>query len=155
MNSRVLPFTFCLEASTIRSKVVKNQISAERVKKIWSDAFSVNIPQEKLYFRQFLILCLIINIIVATSVGALSYFKVLPPQVPLFYGSPEGEDQLAANWMLIIPSVCAILFLIINSAISYFMKDEFLKKTLTASVFIATLLSIVTTLKIIGLVGNL
>ncbi|MBI2641494.1 hypothetical protein HYW87_02760 [Candidatus Roizmanbacteria bacterium] len=38
-------------------------------------------------------------------------FTKLPPQIPIFYSKPTGEDQLADVWMLIIfPIILNALF---------------------------------------------
>lgn len=80
--------------------------------------------------------------------------KSLPPEVPLFYGLPKTEEQLASSLSLIIPSLAALTIIIINLLISQFIKDRYLKSVLVlvgvAGVFFAT----ITTLKIIFLVGS-
>lgn len=80
--------------------------------------------------------------------------RSLPPEVPLFYGLPKTEEQIAPSLSLIIPSLAALTIIIINLLISQFIKDEYLKSVLVlvgvAGVFFAT----ITTLKIIFLVGS-
>jgi hypothetical protein len=80
--------------------------------------------------------------------------RSLPPEVPLFYGLPKTEEQLASSLNLIIPSLAALTIIIINLLISQFIKDTYLKSVLVlvgvAGVFFAT----ITTLKIIFLVGS-
>ncbi len=77
---------------------------------------------------------------------------LLPPQVPLFYGLPESEEQLAPTLGLIIPGVIALAICGINVLTAMFLEDEFLKKTLVASSFVAAFFATVTTLKIIWLI---
>lgn len=45
-------------------------------------------------------------------------FKRLPPQIPLYYSRPAGEENLANNYMIFIIPFLATLFIIINSFIS-------------------------------------
>lgn len=80
--------------------------------------------------------------------------KKLPPQVPLLYGAAEGEGQLVSSWGLTIPSLVSILVIILNAALASFSKDDFARKTLVLMALVVTLFSIVTTLKIIFLVGS-
>ena len=59
-------------------------------------------------------------------------FNNLPPQIPLFYSKPLGEDQLTDTWMIIIlPLLLNILFFI-NNFISrkFFSEHELAKKIL-------------------------
>ncbi|MEJ2441565.1 MAG: hypothetical protein P8Y06_01440 [Patescibacteria group bacterium] len=78
----------------------------------------------------------------------------LPPQIPLFYGLPEGEAQLAPSLSLIIPSLVSLVIMITNITISYFLKDEILKKFLITTAIGVSIFSIVTTIKIVLLVGS-
>ncbi len=97
--------------------------------------------------------------LVILAVVALS-LKYLPPQVPLFYGLPQSEDQLVPSWALIVPPAVSILIILANVSFSLlvfkndFAKDEFLKKTLILGGLLVSVFSIVTTIKIILLVGS-
>lgn len=106
-----------------------------------------NIPYIKLLYAS-----LTLNILLL--VFMFLFQDRIPPEVPLFYGYPDGEDQLAQKSSLIVPSLVSIVSIIINSVIAYFSKDEFVKKILIITGFAITFLSILTTLKIILLVGN-
>ena len=57
-------------------------------------------------------------------------FSSLPPQIPLFYSLPWGEDQLVDNWMiLILPVTMNFLFFINYFFYSkYFQGNIFIKK---------------------------
>lgn len=81
--------------------------------------------------------------------------KLIPPVVPLLYGKPTGEEQLTSRANLLIPPVLAIATNIINLALIQILKDNFLQKILLSLGFILTILSTITTLKIIFLIGNL
>ncbi len=57
-------------------------------------------------------------------------FNSLPPQIPLFFSRPWGEDQLVDTWMIIIlPLILNILFFI-NMWLykRFFLGNEFEKK---------------------------
>lgn len=103
-------------------------------------------------FKKFLISAFVLGLM---TIGLVLLFqKNLPPEVPLFYGLPKTEVQLASSLSLIIPSLAALGIIIINLLISQFIKDEYLKSVLVlagvAGIFFAT----ITTLKIIFLVGS-
>lgn len=80
--------------------------------------------------------------------------KRLPPEVPLFYGRAEGEAQLVDSWWLVVPSLFSILATSVNLTIASFLKDDFTKKVLVLSALVVALFSVITTFKIILLVGS-
>lgn len=100
------------------------------------------------------IVYLSLGIAVVTLLITLIVQRNLPPVVPLFYGYPEGEEQLAPSLYIALPSFIAIVISLANVAITFIIKDVFLKKTLIAAGFVVTLFSTITTLKIIFLVGS-
>ncbi len=79
----------------------------------------------------------------------------LPPQVPLYYGNVEGAEQLGPVSGLFIPPGFCLVFLLMNSIITKSYKDDFLSSLLVWSSVILTILSTITVLKIMMLVGNL
>ncbi len=85
-------------------------------------------------------------------VGLLFQF-VLPPEIPLFYGLPQTEDQLAPKIMIVIPSLIAIFVVIINSVLTTRIDNIFLIKSLWVASISVSLLSVVTIIKIVFLVG--
>lgn len=98
------------------------------------------------------IIALVANLFMI-AVTAISY-NFLPPVVPLYYGKAVSESMLAPSWALIIPSVMAILIMIVNFFISKWMlKDIFLKSVLSYTSIFITILSVITVIKIISLVG--
>ena len=42
----------------------------------------------------------------------------IPPQVPLFYGTVEGEDQLVPTLGLTIPGFLALIIIVINTILA-------------------------------------
>lgn len=104
-------------------------------------------------YKNYVATSIFINLIIVVSILILRS-SILPPQVPLFYGLAQGEEQLAPSAALTIPSLVSILILLINIAISFLFTDEFLKKTLVISGIATTFFSVITTLKIAFLVGS-
>jgi len=78
----------------------------------------------------------------------------LPPQVPLLYGLPEGEEQLVPRLLLILPNTLAIGITLINIGLTFVTKDLFMRKLLLVVPVVVTFLAVITTLKILFLVGS-
>lgn len=72
-----------------------------------------------------------------------------PPQVPLYYGLPRGEQQLTSSLSLTLPIAIASLFITLNSIVAYFTKLIFLKKILIFGSFFASLLATITVINIV------
>lgn len=102
-------------------------------------------------FTKEVAVALVVNLLVITFI--LFSQNSLPPKVPLFYGRPYGGEQLAPQYFLVIPPIAAIVIALINSTIIVFLKSDFLQKVLLVTVYTITLLSTITVLKIISLVG--
>jgi hypothetical protein len=81
--------------------------------------------------------------------------KLLPPEIPLFYGMAEGEEQIAKSIFIVIPNAVSLLILVVNSIIASYVKQDFYKKILITAGLISTFFSTITALKILFLVGNL
>lgn len=90
------------------------------------------------------------------AVLALTLFlakNLIPPVVPLFYGSAAGESQIVPSIGLYIAPGASFLILTLNSLIAGLIGNIFLKKILIISTFLFTVFMTITTLKIIFLVG--
>jgi len=107
---------------------------------------------EKLPLRHLFIISLIINGVLVLS-GLLAKF-ILPPEIPLYYGLPKNEDQLAKSIYIILPALISILITFTNTVLSIISTSIYLKKTLAFASISITILSIVATYKIIFLVGS-
>jgi hypothetical protein len=107
----------------------------------------------KLPFIRLVYISIAINLIGMLSVLFLK--KSIPPEVPLFYGLAEGESQLARREMLMIPSMVSLLIILINVSFALLVQNEFLKRTLIISSLVITLLSVITLVEIILLVGKI
>lgn len=117
------------------------------VKKNTDKGTSEILYKTELYY--FLMLNLVIIII------SLSIYKILPPEIPLFYGLPIGSSQIASKWLLSIPPISSLVILGVNVGLSKIVREEFLKKTLILSAMFITMLSTITTLKIIFLIASI
>lgn len=102
--------------------------------------------------NKFFFLPIVINFFIILFI--ISAKKYIPSEVPLYYGLPSGRQQLAPALALIIPSVSSVVVIILNSLLSLAVKNDFLKQALITSGFVYTLLSAITTLKIILLIGS-
>lgn len=116
------------------------------VSKISREKFE-RLPLKRFYVAAFF---LSLGIII---VGLISKF-ILPPEIPLFYGLPQSSKQLSTSIFLFIPSLISIFFTIINAYISTFIDNNYLKKVFAFSSVLVSVLSAITTLKIVFLVGG-
>lgn len=98
------------------------------------------------------IICFVVNLLVILLVLLLR--NNIPPQVPLFFGKAQGEEQLATQGALILPALLAIIVTVLNIILSTLFKDTFLQKVLIGVIVIATLLSTITIFRIVLLVGS-
>jgi len=107
-----------------------------------------DIPYKNILFASFVVNVLTICLVL------LFRKSHLPPVVPLYYGLPEGDGQIAPSIYLTIPSIIALGIILINSLITSLLKDDFLKKTLIIASLGTTFFSVITIIKIIFLVGS-
>lgn len=77
----------------------------------------------------------------------------LPPVVPLFYGKPVGAGILTSNYGLLIAPGVSLIITLLNLLISFIVKDSFTKRILIIAALFVTILTAVTVIKIITLVG--
>jgi hypothetical protein len=64
--------------------------------------------------------------------AVLLNFNHLPPQIPLLYSKPWGEDQLADVWMIIVLPFFLNGLYFLNNALyrRFFSGNEFVKKNI-------------------------
>lgn len=108
---------------------------------------------EKIPYLNFVYSSFLINIIIIVLI--LAFQKLLPSEIPLFYGLPRGNQQLTEAAGLIIPNFISLIVTIINSILTILIKSDFLKKSLSLASFMTALLSTITVVKIFLLVGNI
>ena len=102
-------------------------------------------------FYKYYLASIISNLLSSLCILIIRGF--LPPVVPLYYGQPIGSEQLAPNIFLFIIPATSLLITVINIIISKSVNDEFMKKLLAIASLVISLMSIVTLVKIIMLVG--
>lgn len=108
------------------------------------------IPDEAQIKRPFL---LGLTSLIFGGVIFLLLSNKLPPQIPLFYSKPWGEEQLGIIYFLGIPLLLSGAFLVINTiAASYLSDYPLLKKTLVIGAATVSVLASITVVKIILLV---
>jgi hypothetical protein len=90
-----------------------------------------------------------------TCLIALLAQVVLPPQIPLFYGLPVSTEQLSPSLGLLIPGGLGIVINSANLLLWLKIKDNYLKRILLISSYIVSFFAVITTIKIIFLVGSL
>ena len=76
-------------------------------------------------FRRFRLLYALIaaNLVIAAIL--ILRFNSLPPQIPLFYSKPPGEDQLADTWFILaLPLLMNILFFLNKFLYGRYFKDD-------------------------------
>jgi hypothetical protein len=98
------------------------------------------------------IVCLIVNLVVIVIIAIASSY--LPPQVPLLYGAPKGEEQLARQSFLMVPPIMVTAITILNTLLARFIKDRFLDRVIFGFTLVTTVLSTVTVVRILLLVGS-
>jgi hypothetical protein len=89
------------------------------------------------------------------TIAALIFLKDhIPPQVPLFYGLPEGEEQLTSTTGLTIPSFVALIVIVVNTILATIFENNFVRNSLVLTSFAVTLFATITTIKVLFLVGS-
>lgn len=132
------------------SNKVKKAINIKYWQKKMPKSSSINL--DRLPYKNYVYGAFAVN---AILIILIFIFKThLPPQIPLYYGLARGEQQLAENIYLSIPSLASSLILIANLVLAYFIKDEFIQKTLVISALAGSLLATITVTKIIFVVGS-
>ena len=145
-------YTLKLDSDMAEIKKRKG-FSSEKMKRLWSDSFGKNPKDTSLLpLRKMLLIAL------AVSFGFAAFSLLLriwlPPEIPLFYGLPEGNRQLASSWFIPLPSLVSTLIIVINTFLAALVKNEFLKRVLVFSAISVAAFSIVTTIKIFFLVAS-
>lgn len=104
-------------------------------------------------FKNYISAAGVIDII--TIIFVLFFQRALPPEVPLFYGLPQGEGQLAKPIFLLIPALLSLLVVALNTFLIRLVKNDFLEKVLAIASLATAVFAGITTFKIIFLVGNI
>lgn len=115
-------------------------------------SYQNTLEKTKIPFKKEITVTIIINLVLILLSSAS--ILILPPKIPLFYSLPEGEKQLADNFLIVLPNILSLLVIIVNIILANKSQDEYIKKILIFSGIAATFFATITTLKIIFLVGN-
>ena len=117
---------------------------------LFSQFFQIGDFWQKKYNRNLVTYTLIL-IFVQIIVLIFSYDD-LPPQIPLFYSLPWGQNQLAnTSYIFILPISSTVILIINTTLISFLAKIRFLSISLLVSPLIYSLLTLVSCLNIISL----
>src|SRR3990172_4369132 len=79
-------------------------------------------------FKKLVLITLLVNLLMGISTIIIQ--KNLPPEVPLYFGLPQGVSQLSSSIHLIIPVSISLSITIINGTLTLFISNEYLKKAL-------------------------
>lgn len=81
-------------------------------------------------------------------------WQILPPQVPLWYAEPYGEEQLAHPAFLFLLPASVIVFYVVNIIAAYYLsaKHAIFTQLLFANSLLVSLLSFAALVKILSLV---
>lgn len=109
-------------------------------------------PYPKPYLRLSLSLALFFSL--ASFVLITVFWAKMPPQVPLFYSRPWGEEILAPPYLLFILPFASLLVLLINFLIILsFDQNHLLKMILANASALFSFLAFFNLLKIITLIA--
>lgn len=103
-------------------------------------------------FKKLIYLIFLINLITAFTAFAIQ--KNLPPEIPLYFGLPQGTSQLSLSIGLIIPAAVSLTIAIVNVTLAVFVSDDYLKKALIFGGLGLTFFSTIAVFKIAQLVGS-
>jgi hypothetical protein len=104
-------------------------------------------------FKNYFYAAGLVNLL--TAVCILLAQSKLPPEVPLFYGLPQGQAQLTKSIFLLIPTIISFSISLVNIFLMTLLKNDFLKKVLICASLTIAIFTSVTSFKIIFLVGDL
>lgn len=83
----------------------------------------------------------------------LLFWPKLPPEVPLFYSSPWGNEQLAPRLLLFISPTYSLSVVIFNLILASFVKEKLLIRTVSWVATLSSFLLAFTLIKIIFLIA--
>lgn len=106
------------------------------------------LPLKKLFVFSFFASLILLIISVLSQ-------AILPPVIPLFYGLPQTEDQLAPSILMLLPAFISLVLTTINMLVALKIDDVYLKRALAFTSLAVSILAIVTTIKIMFLVSLL
>jgi len=93
-------------------------------------------------------------ILLASLLVLFIFWRKLPPQIPLYYSLPWGEEQLAQTFFILILPFSSLVLGLVNLflAVFFFDKQPLASKILSLAAVVYILLSSLALVKIIFLV---
>lgn len=111
------------------------------------------IDTKHLPFLPYIYAGIVVNVVIIITVLLIQ--NLLPPEIPLFYGLAEGQEQITNSIFLFIPNGVSLAILLVNLIVASASKQEYYKKILVVAGLIVTFFATITVLKIIFLVGSI
>lgn len=108
---------------------------------------------ERLPMKKYYIFSFFLSVFVVV-IALVAYF-ILPPEIPLFYGFPQSQQQIIGSKILFLPAFIAATFTTLNAYLSIYVENAYLKKVLAFISLLISLLAAITIFKIVFLVGNI
>lgn len=98
-----------------------------------------------------LVAMIMVAVVGGVGVGWI-FRKDLPPQIPLWYSRPWGEEQLAPKWALMVPAALAVGIGLLGIASGRVIKDRVLVTLVGGGCLIAQVILVLGMWRIIWLV---
>jgi len=106
---------------------------------------------KKITYKKLFLAALVGNTLVVLFILVLKSF--LPPVVPLFYGRPTGEAQLTTYLGLYIAPGVSFLITAVNMFLNLWLEEDYIKRLLAIFSVSVSVLTAITVLKIVFLIG--
>lgn len=110
------------------------------------------ILKDKFYIWSLIV---IIILLLLQFLAIAFFYKYIPPQIPMFYSRPWGQEQLADKKFIFIFPLQLLLLLIVNYFLSafFFLKEKLLSKFFIFGISLAAVLLSAAFFKILSLVA--
>lgn len=109
------------------------------------------VKTQDLLIKQSYLISFILGVSLFILVGLL--WKKLPPELPLFYSLPWGENQIVDKPLLLLPPAIILLFNSLGIILTrFFLKDSLSLKMLWGGIAVSAVLGGITVVRIIFLV---
>lgn len=93
------------------------------------------------------------GVLLAGIIIIFVFWTKLPPQIPLYFSRPWGEEQLAKPIFVFLPLALSFVFLLLNLIFARLAAgNDFLKKVLILGATATAVLATITIIRIIFLV---
>ena len=102
--------------------------------------------------KKLVIGSLLVNLLLIVFI--LIFRNRIPPEIPLFYGLPEGTKQLARSEFIILPPILSSLIISLNYLLGTLLKNEFISRILVITGVVACLFGAISVIKILSLVAS-